>query len=47
MTLLEWPTLAWPCGFDAAPESLYGRVPGKRPDWQQSPMVHEGREDYF
>jgi hypothetical protein len=26
----EWPTLAWPCGFDLAPESLYERVTGKR-----------------
>ena len=41
-----WPTLAWPCGFDVAPESLYERVTGKRPDWQQSAMVHEGRGDY-
>ena len=22
----EWPTLAWPCGFDLAPESLYERA---------------------
>lgn len=22
----EWPTLAWACGFDLAPESLYERV---------------------
>lgn len=42
----EWPTLAWPCGFDVAPESLYERVTGKRPDWQQPSMVHEGQEDY-
>jgi hypothetical protein len=26
----EWPTLAWPCGFDLAPESLYERATGKR-----------------
>lgn len=24
-----WPTLAWPCGFDLAPESLYERATGK------------------
>ena len=29
----EWPTLAWPCGFDLAPESLYERVTGKRVEW--------------
>ncbi len=42
----EWPTLAWPCGFDLAPESLYERVTGKRADWQQSETVHEAREEY-
>jgi hypothetical protein len=25
-----WPTLAWKCGFDLAPESLYERVTGKK-----------------
>ena len=29
----EWPTLAWPCGFDLAPESLYERATGKRLEW--------------
>jgi len=26
----SWPTLAWDCGFDIAPESLYLRVIGKK-----------------
>lgn len=42
----EWPTLAWPCGFDVAPESLYERVTGKRPDWQKSETVHEACEEF-
>lgn len=25
----SWPTLAWECGFDVAPESLYYRLTGK------------------
>ncbi|OGR03516.1 MAG: hypothetical protein A2520_01970 [Deltaproteobacteria bacterium RIFOXYD12_FULL_53_23] len=25
-----WPTLAWPCGFDLAPESLYERATARR-----------------
>lgn len=25
----SWPTLAWHCGFDVAPESLYYRLTGK------------------
>jgi hypothetical protein len=29
----EWPTIAWSCGFDVAPESLYERATGKRVDW--------------
>ena len=29
----EWPTLAWPCGFDLAPESLYERATGKKVAW--------------
>ncbi|MBW4056280.1 MAG: DUF2442 domain-containing protein [Proteobacteria bacterium] len=28
-----WPILAWPCGFDLAPESLYERATGKRVEW--------------
>ena len=29
----EWPTLAWTCGFDLAPESLYLRATGKQVEW--------------
>lgn len=29
----EWPTLAWPCGFDVAPETRYELATGKSP-WQ-------------
>ena len=27
----SWPTLAWECGFDIAPESLYYRLTGNLP----------------
>lgn len=30
----EWPTLAWPCGFDLAPEYAYQLATGKLPAWQ-------------
>ena len=43
----EWPTLVWSCGFDISPEMLYERVTGKRPAWQQTPMVHETEERYI
>ena len=32
----DWPTLAWKCGFDLSPESLYERVTGKRQDWMDN-----------
>jgi hypothetical protein len=28
----SWPTLAWKCGFDIAPESLYRRLLEAQPD---------------
>jgi hypothetical protein len=28
----SWPTLAWECGFDIAPESLYRRLIETQPD---------------
>ncbi len=28
-----WPTLAWSCGFDYSPESLYERATGKQIHW--------------
>jgi hypothetical protein len=31
----EWPTLAWQCGFDVAPETLYELATGKRVPWLQ------------
>ncbi len=30
----EWPTLAWPCGFDLAPEYAYWLATGKKLSWQ-------------
>jgi len=42
----EWPTLAWTCGFDLAPESLYERATGKKSESHQMETVHEAQEDY-
>jgi hypothetical protein len=32
----DWPTLAWACGFDLAPELLYERVTGCPPVWSHA-----------
>ena len=29
----DWPTLAWPCGFDYSPESLYEHATGHSVAW--------------
>jgi hypothetical protein len=42
----EWPTLAWTCGFDLAPESLYERATGKKAESQQLETVHEAQVEY-
>ncbi len=33
----SWPTLAWDCGFDVSPETLYERLAGKAPAWAEPP----------
>ena len=29
-----WPTIAWECGFDLSPETLYEIMTGRRPNWE-------------
>ncbi len=37
----SWPTLAWECGFDIAPESLYYMVTGKKENTSKSVIIDE------
>jgi hypothetical protein len=37
----EWPTLAWPCGFDFSPEGLYERATGRRAVWANTDTKEE------
>jgi len=37
----DWPTLAWPCGFDFSPESLYERATGQSIAWLHNHQVEE------
>ena len=39
----EWPTLAWPCGFDLAPESLYERAMGKQRKTERENVSRRGQ----
>lgn len=36
-----WPTIAWKCGFDLSPESLYELMTGRRPSWEVCTDFHE------
>jgi len=35
----SWPTVAWECGFDLSPESLYERAVGKAHGWDYPPSL--------
>lgn len=37
----EWPTLAWPCGFDFSPEGQYERATGHRVAWAYADAPEE------
>lgn len=32
-----WPTIAWKCGFDLSPETLYELMTGRGPSWAFRP----------
>ena len=38
-----WPTLAWTCGYDIAPETLYQMATGKLPAWMAEAAAVEIR----
>jgi len=37
----DWPTLAWSCGFDFSPESLYERATGQSVPWLHDNQAEE------
>jgi len=37
----DWPTLAWKCGFEFSPESLYERATGNRVAWLHNDGIVE------
>ncbi|MGZ5050491.1 MAG: DUF2442 domain-containing protein [Methylobacter sp.] len=41
----EWPTLAWDCGFDVSPETLYERATGKVIEWLQPIQFDQQLQD--
>jgi len=41
----EWPTVAWACGFDISPETLYEKVTGKKYSWKGK-LADKGQVPY-
>ena len=37
----DWPSLAWPCGFDFSPEGLYERATGQSVPWLHNNEAEE------